>query len=972
GWDFQPPGSDTWKLNEITPLGDYYPCLSWQDNNTCPVVSEIQIEISTCEKLQKIGNDAAYPLDGKYILTQNIDCSATSGWNSGAGFDPIGDSANKFTGIFDGQGFEISDLYINRSAENYVGLFGYTYVAEIKNVGVINIDISGGNYISGLVGYNYESPITNSYSTGSVSGSGSYVGGLVGYNRSSSIDDSYSTGSVSGSSRIGSLIGNNRSSTITNSYSTGSVSGSGSYIGGLVGYGASSTIINSYSAGSVSGSDRTGGLVGYSTSSSTTNSYWNIEISGQTTSDGGIGKTTAEMGQESTYTGWSFQPPETDDWKLNEITPSDDYYPCLSWQDNNTCPVVPEIQIGISTCEELQKIGNDAAYPLDGDYILTQDIDCSKTNPSVGGSIWGVEGFDPIGTFTGIFDGQGYEVSGLYINRGLEDVVGLFGYLNTATVKNIGIGVGSVTGKDYVGGLSGISTKSIIENSYSKVTVIGNNRVGGLVGSNYHRTRIISSFSTGNVSGNKYVGGLTGYSYWWSVGGEYVNEGNETVIDSYATGDVVGDSVVGGLIGDLYYARVKKSYSIGKVTGNSVVGGLIGSGQEPYVMFGKYTFYAISDCSWDTETSFQSQGCGASDCTYAHGKTTNKMRLESTYSSWSFQPPGTATWKLNEIALAGYYYPCLSWQEDESCPAIKCYTDSDCGFCETCSPPTNRCEYLESGSCIPIGLSQGSLGYKDSCALISGGTVTCWGYDGYGQVTEASGISNVTAVTVGSYHSCALISDGTVECWGYDGQGQVNGASGISNATAVSGGNSGACALISGGTVECWGYDGNGEVSGASGISNATAVSGVGWKHYCALLSGGTVTCWGNDSYGQVSGASGISNAIAVSGGMYHSCALISDGTVECWGYDGDGRVSDASGISNATAVSGGVSHSCALISGGTVECWGKDDRGQVSGASGINNATAVSGGHSHSCAFISDGTIECWGMIDMTNCPFN
>ncbi len=75
-----------------------------------------QIEISTIEELQLIGNDPDYPLDGNYILTQDIDASDTVNWNDGAGFNPIGayEPEPAFTGVFNGQGYVVTDLYINR------------------------------------------------------------------------------------------------------------------------------------------------------------------------------------------------------------------------------------------------------------------------------------------------------------------------------------------------------------------------------------------------------------------------------------------------------------------------------------------------------------------------------------------------------------------------------------------------------------------------------------------------------------------------------------------------------------------------------------------------------------------------------------------------------------------------------------------------------------------------------------------
>ncbi|WP_206731860.1 GLUG motif-containing protein, partial [Aliarcobacter trophiarum] len=128
-------------------------------------------------------------LNGRYELGSNIDASDTTTWNSGAGFKQIGDNSTgnidtRFTGIFDGKGYVIDGLYINRANENFVGLFGYTdsYGANkgtILNLGLTNVDITGRDYVGGLVGHNNSSTITNSYVTGNVSGN-TQVGGLVG------------------------------------------------------------------------------------------------------------------------------------------------------------------------------------------------------------------------------------------------------------------------------------------------------------------------------------------------------------------------------------------------------------------------------------------------------------------------------------------------------------------------------------------------------------------------------------------------------------------------------------------------------------------------------------------------------------------------------------------------------------------------------------------------------------------------
>jgi hypothetical protein len=314
-------------------------------------------------------NTNSITLDNDYLLMRDLNFNdpfsyysleINEDWVSGDGWVPIGNSSLKFTGVFDGNGYTINNLYINRPSVDYQGFFGYADTAEIGNVGLEDINVLGDYYVGGLVGYNYQSVIENNYSAGfvsgvqrvagligtntsssivsknysivSVSGTGRVVGGLVGSNTSSSIvSNNYSTGDVSGDGYVGGLVGSNSSSsTVYNSYSTGDVSGD-NQIGGLVGRNYSSTVSNSYSTGNVYGiGSSVGGLVGNNYSSTVSNSYWDTETSGQSSSDGGTGKITSEMKQQSTFTpDWDF----TTIWNITENTT----YPFL--RDNTQDPL---------------------------------------------------------------------------------------------------------------------------------------------------------------------------------------------------------------------------------------------------------------------------------------------------------------------------------------------------------------------------------------------------------------------------------------------------------------------------------------------------------------------------------------------------------------------------------------------------------------------------------------------------------
>jgi len=86
-------------------------------------------------------------LSGNYVLGDDIDASGTGSWNGGAGFAPIGNDSNKFTGRFDGLGHTISGLTIDRPSTGYIGLFGYTQNALIQNVGLVGGSVKGSLYV---------------------------------------------------------------------------------------------------------------------------------------------------------------------------------------------------------------------------------------------------------------------------------------------------------------------------------------------------------------------------------------------------------------------------------------------------------------------------------------------------------------------------------------------------------------------------------------------------------------------------------------------------------------------------------------------------------------------------------------------------------------------------------------------------------------------------------------------------------
>ena len=268
-----PSGSAVNTTSYVNPTENYAPHVTGGGALTAFML------VNTLNDLQNVQNN----LTGTYALSQNIDATATGGWNSGAGFVPIGhydgsdsSDANTFSGNFNGQGHTINGLTSNRPASvSGTGLFGDTATAGfIENLNLTNATITGTNYVGVAAGVD-NATVTNVTTSGVVTGT-DYTGGLFGIT-SAIISMSSSAGTVignSGGNDVGGLIGFEQGGTVTNTFSSANVIGFTS-TGGLVGNNRG-TIQLSYSTGSVTamtGFDAVGGLVGYNSAGTIEQSY---------------------------------------------------------------------------------------------------------------------------------------------------------------------------------------------------------------------------------------------------------------------------------------------------------------------------------------------------------------------------------------------------------------------------------------------------------------------------------------------------------------------------------------------------------------------------------------------------------------------------------------------------------------------------------------------------------------------------
>ncbi len=283
------------------------------------------------------------------------------------------------------------------------------------------------------------------------------------------------------------------------------------------------------------------------------------------------------------------------------------------------------------------------------------------------------------------------------------------------------------------------------------------------------------------------------------------------------------------------------------------------------------------------------------------------------------------------------------------------------------------------------------------CAVLTSGTVNCWGDGSDGALGNNStsnsrvpviiNVTTATGIASDSSHSyCAVLLTGGVDCWGNNADGELGAdsvasdsltpvaVSGIDTADAIaSDGDHSYCALLNSGAADCWGLGTDGELGNAmaassdvpvtvSGLFGATSLASEGSGSYCAVLAGGTAECWGNNGSGDLGdnstaqsdvpvAVSGLSSVATIASDGDHSyCAALTSGSVDCWGKAADGQLGDGStsdshvpvavsGITSASSVaSNGNDSYCAVVVSGTIDCWGLDSVGQL-GNGGMTNA---------------------------------
>jgi hypothetical protein len=659
-------------------------------------------EITTATQLDEVRNGltAYYKLMNDINLTEWItENSSTNGWN------PI----STFTGNFNGNFKVISGLWINRSTTDNVGLFG-SASGEIKNLGVKLADagITGAQCTGAIVGiYSGDLTIAHCFATGNVSGA-SRTGGILGgrstaANYSTSISNCYFVGNITGSADpSGGIVGGFYSAnegnhtidkcyfagTITNTRSDGTVAvggitGNFTYNSGVTGptvvisncFSLASTIRNTYASdparilswarggATYTNNHAFSGMALYKSGSTA------VSVTASTTTNQGGNKTLAEIKNSATYSnvGWNFD----DDWTIGNInyqlpvlkgfesllqpTQALDYLITLEGEGTSGNPYL------IHNATELNLVRNNtsAYYQLAGNIDLTDWIASNYPN----------DGWLPIASFVGNFNGNGHFITGLKINR---------------TTNNVGL-FGSVTGNAEISNLGVVTAEN--------ETVTGGENVGILAGginSTGVTLTVKNCAAIGNVKAtSKNVGALLGFN----------NNGNITLENSYAVGSVVsaGDGA-GGLIGNSWSGSgavscnvvIQKCYAVNSVSSTGAAGGLLGGasasssnskGAQAIVLnisdsyaansainttttsCGRIYGYLANASATVTLNNFAFAGTSVNGAVAAEGaadnrngldKTAKELTKAETFTAWDFN----TIWTLgNNSADGATYYP---------------------------------------------------------------------------------------------------------------------------------------------------------------------------------------------------------------------------------------------------------------------------------------------------------------------------
>ena len=727
--------------------------------------------------------------------------------SSGSGWLPIGLDGDVFRGHLDGNGYVIENLYINRSdilfAGNDAGLFSSLSGATIKNLGIVNADISARknagvlagsarytevinvhssgtlhstvypntrSFAGGLIGFMEASTVKDSYSFVEVHADGSHAGGLVGFsNRSmapshdgSTIESSYTGGLVVGTEKVGGLVGDNRNSKIINSYSWADVEGE-LWVGGLVGhnnmgYGSPVAVLsNTYTLGTVTGQEDVGGVLGFNDENAIiSHSNTEADVTGSVNVGGLVGSNKNAMilhsGSEANVSGG------------NNVGGLVGQVINTHIQDcHGGGEVSGDVNVGglagnikssiIHTCHSdgmvagAENVGGLVGYGQSQSSIINAHSTAEVTGTAENAG--GIAGQISVS----LIEGCSYEGE----ITGNNNLGGIVGYSGRSVIKSCQVDM-IIHGNNRIGGLAGFIRGSIVDASQAAGIIYANNTVGGLVGSSWiyetYHSDVMNSQSSMDIYGNNGVGGITGYT-----GGSNIN-------NCGSSGIIQGNQKVGGLTGSLVGGVILNSNSSSPVTGTGeMVGGLVGETSDTSV---------ISHC----ESSGPVQGAGSV------GGLVGMTRRESTTIELSTSTGDVTNSWLYTGGLVGYAFPNVTIQASSSEGNVTgiTYTGGLIGFADESATINNS---SASGSIEGTNFTGGLAGYIYRYSSITNsffnGEVT--GEDRVGGLTGENYNTDIyNSGSTGSVFGNQYVGGLTGESWTSD----INNSFSTSQVTATS------------------------------------------------------------------------------------------------------------------------------------------------------------------------------------------
>ena len=554
--------------------------------------------------------------------------------------------------------------YIYGADGNIGGICGdnYSTIESCYNIGIVK----GKRYVGGIVGVSSGSGntiwIKDCYNRGNVIGDTKDIGGIGGYIGYSLVENCYSQATVSGNTNVGGICGDSNKVDFQNAYYDSNL-----YTGNAIGYLKDAT--TEKTEGKPSQAFESGEIT-YLLQADREEPVWGQILFGNDV------QTYPVLGGEKVYQVTEYKGC-IESTGIAGTTYNNANAPVFGPHvyENGFCTICSAYEPAVLTTgkydidangeitdsDEAYEIGNagqlywfaglvngtltdGTAQNLKANAVLTADIIVNKDlltsiNTDDDGNVTNGSSFKawrPMGMadekgnltgwYTGIFDGNGHSISGLYVNRdeAADDVhtwfkscIGLFGYYSGVT-RNLSVLDSYMRGKDCIGGICGYNDGGTIQNCYSAATVCGDSYIGGICGRSegdsiiencyntgyvYGATRSIGGicgdnsatlqgcYNVGNVNGEFYVGGIVG---------ESSGSGNTIWIkDCYNRGNVIGDTKdIGGIGGYIGSSLVENCYSQATVSGNTNVGGICGNGykadfQNAYYDSNLYTGNAI-------------------------------------------------------------------------------------------------------------------------------------------------------------------------------------------------------------------------------------------------------------------------------------------------------------------------------------------------------------------------------------------